>query len=132
MRDIFNKFNRSDGRDRVVAQGGARPEPQGFRHQESGRDFGRSAFTHPHWDSDRITTGSYPESTRTAMGRQFARVVGETLGAHTNSSKESVQTLKEALSSPIKIMGADKYLYAAIEEVSGSKGYDQATRNLAG
>lgn len=132
MRGIFNNFNRSDGGNQGVAQGGARPEPQGLRHLESGRDFGRSAFTHPHWDSDRITSGSSPESTRTAMGRQFARVIGETLGKNTNSSNESLQTLKEALSSPITIMGADKYLYAAIEEVSGSKGYDQATRNLAG
>ena len=132
MRGIFNKFNRSDGGDQGVAEGGARPEPQALRHLESGRDVGRSAFTHPHWDSDRITSGSSPESTRTAMGRQFARVIGETLGKNTNSSNESLQTLKEALSSPITIMGADKYLYAAIEEVSGSKGYDQATRNLAG
>ena len=132
MRGILNKFNRPDGGNQGVTEGGARPEPHAQRDLELGRDFGRSAFSHPHWNADRITSGSYPESTRTAMGRQFARVLGETLGANTNSNDESVKTLKEALISPVKILGADRYLYAAIEEVSGSRGYDRATRNLAG
>lgn len=110
-------------------EGGAGALAEVLRHLEP-VDFGRTSFNHPHWNADQITSGTYPESTRTAMGRQFARVLGETLGTNTSSVRESVHMLKEALTSPTKVMGADRMLYAAIEEVSSSRGSDRATRNL--
>jgi hypothetical protein len=87
-------------------------------------------FDHPHWIGDRTSRGTYPESTRVAMGRQFARVLGDMLGKETGSREESIGTLKEALESPAQFTASDRHLYAAIEEVSRSRGYDQATKNL--
>ena len=79
---------------------------------------------------DRTTRGTAPESTRIAMGRQFARTLGVILAKNTSSSAESVGALKEALSNPTQFKESERHLYAAIDAVSNSSGYDQATQNV--
>lgn len=90
----------------------------------------RASFHHPEWILDRATSGTAPESTRIAMGRQFARTLGTLLARNTSSSSESVEVLEQALSSRSKVVGSERYLYAAIDTVSQSYGYDRATRNM--
>ncbi len=90
----------------------------------------QTSFHHPEWILDRATSGTAPESTRIAMGRQFARTLGVILARNTSSSAESVEALREAISSPARLVASERHLYAAIDAVSNSYGYDRATRNM--
>jgi hypothetical protein len=74
--------------------------------------------------------GTTPESTRIAMSRQFARVIGDMLGKHTDSTVASIECLKQALSVPVSIPEFERHLHGAVETVSTSLGYDQATKRL--
>lgn len=91
----------------------------------------RASFQHPEWIMDRATSGTAPESTRIAMGRQFARTLGVILAKNTATTAESVDALKEALTHPMKVSSSDRHLYAAIDVVTKSFGYDHATKNMA-
>lgn len=105
------------------------PEGRGFSEGESLRSgFSRQ---HPNWTLDSVSIGTRPESTRIAMGRQFARVIGEMLGKHTASAKESIEFLKQTLSKPVHISDFGKHLFSAVDTVSQSRGYDESTRNLS-
>jgi len=105
------------------------PEEGGFSDAESLRSgFSRQ---HPDWASDTVSMGTRPESTRIAMGRQFARVLGEMLGKHTASRESSIECLKDALSKPVHISDFGKHLFSAVDTVSQSRGYDESTRNLS-
>jgi len=114
------------------------PDPVAKQHSPEGRGFSdgdsiRSGFSrqHPDWASDTVSMGTRPESTRVAMGRQFARVIGEMLGKHTASAKDSIECLKSALSKPIHISDFGKHLFSAVDTVSHSRGYDDSTKNLS-
>ena len=107
------------------------PSPEGRAFPEG--ESLRSGFSrqHPDWTLDSVSMGTRPESTRIAMGRQFARVIGEMLGKHTSSAEDSIECLKGALSKPVHISDFGKHLFSAVDTVSHSRGYDESTRNLS-
>jgi hypothetical protein len=88
------------------------------------------SLEHPAWRADHVSMGTTPESTRIAMSRQFARVIGDMLGKHTDSTVASIECLKQALAVPVSIPEFDRHLHGAVETVSTSLGYDQATKRL--
>jgi hypothetical protein len=91
---------------------------------------GRPSFDHPNWILDRVTKGTYPESTQVAMGRQFARVLGDMLGKNTTSREESVGVLKAALDSRIEVANFQKHLFESIDTVCHARHLQDATENL--
>lgn len=114
------------------------PDPAAKQHSREDPGFAegeslRSGFSrqHPNWTLDTVSMGTRPESTRIAMGRQFARVLGEMLGKHTSSAQESIECLKGALSTPTRISDFGKHLFSAVDTVSHSRGYDESTKNLS-
>lgn len=91
----------------------------------------RASIDHPNWILDRVTSGTYPESTQVAMSRQFARVLGDMLGKNTNNRGESVAVLGEALQTRVRVPNFEKHLHDAIDTVCQARNLGEASVYLA-
>lgn len=130
MANIFNRLMKGNDGNPGAEQQPAPQTPQPAPH-DLPRELGvRVSIEHPDWARDAISLGTWPESTRIAIGRQFARVLGEELAANTSSVEQSKHTLKGALAVPVTIVDADKHIYSAIETIAPCKGNADSTSKL--
>ncbi|MEY4668034.1 MAG: hypothetical protein RL518_733 [Pseudomonadota bacterium] len=126
---LFKRFYRSNqGAEEPKA---ISPSPVALAEELLAKAGDRISFEHPNWAADRITGGTSPESIKIAMARQFARVLGSELGRNTPSSSESRKCLSAALELLLRPAAMGKTLYGAIETVSRSGDYDDASIHLA-
>lgn len=87
-------------------------------------------FEHPAWIADRPTMGTHLEATRIAMTRQFARVLGVILARQTPAPEDAKTCVERALERHVPTPDFEKHLHAAVETVTTSLGYDEATKSL--
>lgn len=91
---------------------------------------GRLLPEHPAWIADRPNMGTHLESTRLAMTRQFSRVLGVILARETPTAEDSKACVERALERPVPTPDFERHLHGAVETVTTSLGYDEATKNL--
>lgn len=85
---------------------------------------------HEKWVKDEIADGSFPESMRVALSRQFARVIGEELGRNTGNEKEAIRVLRAALQAKTELAEPGALVGEVVDAIYRSSDAVAATVNV--